>query len=108
ICNCCSCHCGVLLPAKKYDYKGVVETNFVPEFNMELCTKCETCMNKCQNGAIYHLWPSKPDLSDERMKVREELCVGCGICAANCPNSAIKMVKVKNEHPIRLPLNFLF
>ncbi|NHJ19715.1 MAG: hypothetical protein EAX91_02140 [Candidatus Lokiarchaeota archaeon] len=108
ICNCCSCHCGVLLPAKKYDYKGVVETNFVPRFDMDLCTKCEICMNKCQNEAIYHLWPSKPDLSDERMKVREEFCVGCGVCAANCPNNAIKMVKVKNDHPKRLPINFLF
>ncbi len=108
ICNCCSCHCGVLLPAKKYDYKGVIETNFLPEFNMELCTKCETCMNKCQNGAIYHLWPTLSDASDEKIKLREELCVGCGICAANCPNNAIKMVKIKNEHPPRFPLNFLF
>ncbi|MFX1501685.1 MAG: ATP-binding protein [Promethearchaeota archaeon] len=108
ICNCCSCHCGALLPAKKYVYRGVVETNFVPEFDMELCTKCETCMKKCQNEAIYHIWPSKPDSSDESMKVREEVCVGCGICAANCPNNAIKMIKVKNEHPKRIPLNFLF
>ena len=108
VCNCCSCHCGVLLPAKRYDYKGVVETNFVPEFDLKLCTKCEICMNKCQNEAIYHLWPNEPDSSDERMKVREELCVGCGICAANCPNNAIKMVKVKNEHPRRIPLNFIF
>ncbi|MFX1570007.1 MAG: 4Fe-4S binding protein [Promethearchaeota archaeon] len=108
ICNCCSCHCGVLHPAKLYSYKGVVETNFVPEFDMELCTKCETCMKKCQSNAIYHLWPKKSDSSDESMKVREDLCVGCGICAVNCPNNAIKMVKVKNEHPARLPLSFLF
>ncbi|MFX1374778.1 MAG: ATP-binding protein [Promethearchaeota archaeon] len=108
ICNCCSCHCGALLPAKLYNYKGVVQTNFTPEFNMELCTKCETCMNKCQSEAIYHIWPIKTDLSDERMKVREDLCIGCGVCAANCPNSAIKMVKVRNEHPKRIPLNFLF
>ncbi|MFX1501684.1 MAG: ATP-binding protein [Promethearchaeota archaeon] len=105
ICNCCSCHCGVLMPAKKYDFKGVFQTNFAPEFDMELCTKCETCMNKCQSEAIYHIWPSKPDSSDESMKVREELCVGCGICAANCPNNAIKMVKVRDEYPIGARLN---
>ncbi|MFX0029166.1 MAG: ATP-binding protein [Candidatus Hermodarchaeota archaeon] len=105
ICNCCSCHCGVLLPAKLYHYKGVFQTNFSPEFDMELCTKCEICMEKCPNEAIYHIWPSKPDSSDETMKIREEMCIGCGTCAANCPNNAIKMVKVRNEHPKRSSLN---
>ena len=99
ICNCCSCHCGVLLPAKLYHYKGVFQTNFAPEFDMELCTKCELCMEKCPNEAIYHIWPNKPDLSDDRMKVREEMCIGCGTCSVNCPNNAIKMVKVRDEYP---------
>ena len=105
ICNCCSCHCGVLLPAKLYQYKGVFPTNFSPEFDMELCTKCEICMEKCPNEAIYHIWPSKPDSSDEKMKIREEMCIGCGTCAANCPNNAIKMVKVRDEHPKGMSLN---
>ncbi|MFW9823645.1 MAG: indolepyruvate ferredoxin oxidoreductase subunit alpha [Candidatus Thorarchaeota archaeon] len=105
ICNCCSCHCGVLLPAKIYKYKGVNQTNFAPEFVMDLCTKCEICMEKCPNEAIYHIWPSKPDSSDEEMKIREELCIGCGTCAANCPNNAIKMVKVRDEYPRGISLN---
>jgi len=105
ICNCCSCHCGVLLPAKLYHYKGVFQTNFTPEFDMSLCTKCEICMEKCPNEAIYHVWPIKSDSSDEKMKVREEMCIGCGTCAANCPNNAIKMVKVRDEYPKGISLN---
>ncbi|MFX1488909.1 MAG: ATP-binding protein [Promethearchaeota archaeon] len=105
ICNCCSCHCGVLLPAKLYHYKGVFQTNFTPDFDMELCTKCEICMEKCPNEAIYHIWPSESDSSDEMMKVREELCIGCGTCAVNCPNNAIKMVKVRDVYPKGMSLN---
>ncbi|NVM19643.1 MAG: 4Fe-4S binding protein [Candidatus Lokiarchaeota archaeon] len=105
ICNCCSCHCGVLFPAKQYHYKGVHQTNFSPKFDMALCTKCETCMNKCPNEAIYHIWPNKPDSSDEKMKVREELCIGCGICAVNCPSNAIKMLKERDEYPKGIDIN---
>lgn len=99
VCNCCSCHCGALYPAKIYHYRGVNQSNFAPEFDMELCTKCEICMNKCPNEAIYHILPNKPDSSDEKMKLREEFCIGCGICAVNCPNNAIKMIKVRNDYP---------
>jgi Pyruvate/2-oxoacid:ferredoxin oxidoreductase delta subunit len=105
ICNCCSCHCGALYPAKLYHYRGANQSNFAPEFDMELCTKCEKCLNKCPNEAIYHLLPNKPDSSDERMKIREEFCIGCGICAANCPNSAIKMVKVRDEFPDKFEID---
>jgi ferredoxin len=94
-----------LYPAKLYHYRGANQSNFAPEFDMELCTKCEKCLNKCPNEAIYHLLPNKPDSSDERMKIREEFCIGCGICAANCPNSAIKMVKVRDEFPDKFEID---
>ena len=103
ICNCCSCHCGALYPAKLYHYRGANQSNFAPEFDMELCTKCETCIKKCPNEAIYHLLPTKSDSSDEIMKLREEFCIGCGICAVNCPKDAIKMVKVREVVPKKAP-----
>jgi ferredoxin len=103
ICNCCSCHCGALLPTKllglKVNDSAIQQSNFAPKFYMDLCIKCETCVRKCPNGAIYHKWPQESDSSDEQMVLREELCIGCGICAANCPKDAIKMVKVRNIEP---------
>jgi len=98
-CNCCSCHCGALFPAKLFHEKGVYPSNYSPTFNNELCTKCETCMRKCPKEAIYHIFPIEADSSDEQMALREELCIGCGICAVNCPNSAIKMVKIRDNTP---------
>jgi len=98
-CNCCSCHCGALFPAKIFNEKGVYPSNYSPAFDKELCTKCETCMRKCPKGAIYHKFPIEADSSDEQMVLKTELCIGCGICAVNCPSNAIKMVKVRDNIP---------
>lgn len=98
-CNCCSCHCGALFPAKKIHSQGVYPSNYSPIFNTELCTRCETCIRICPSEAIYHKWPMESDSSDERMVVQEDLCIGCGICAANCPNDAIKLIKTKDIIP---------
>jgi Pyruvate/2-oxoacid:ferredoxin oxidoreductase delta subunit len=98
-CNCCSCHCGALFPAKLFHDKGVYPSNYAPTFDNDLCTKCETCMRKCPKEAIYHIFPMESDSSDEKMALREELCIGCGICAVNCPSDAIKLVKVRDNTP---------
>ncbi|MHA2283071.1 MAG: ATP-binding protein [Promethearchaeota archaeon] len=98
-CNCCKCHCGALYPAKLFHEIGVYQSNYAPQFNNDLCTKCETCMRKCPKEAIYHKFPLKSDSSDELMVLMEEMCIGCGICAVNCPNDAIKMKKVRDNTP---------
>ncbi len=98
-CNCCKCHCGALYPAKLFHEIGVHQSNYAPQFNNDLCKKCETCTRKCPKEAIYHKFPLKSDFSDEKMILKEEMCIGCGICAANCPNDAIKMKKVRDIIP---------
>jgi Pyruvate/2-oxoacid:ferredoxin oxidoreductase delta subunit len=98
-CNCCSCHCGALFPAKQFHIRGANPSNYAPKINEEVCTKCEICLKKCPEEAIFHRWPQESDKSDERIIVRDDLCIGCGICAANCPNNAIKMVKVRDNIP---------
>lgn len=98
ICNCCSCHCGILAPTKKYRINAITPGNFLPRIDNDLCKKCEICEKKCQMDAIYHQWPNEPDSSDEHMFIREEYCIGCGICASNCPNNAIKMIKIRNNN----------
>jgi Pyruvate/2-oxoacid:ferredoxin oxidoreductase delta subunit len=103
ICNCCSCHCGALYPAKLIHVKGVPTSNYSPKIDIEVCTKCEQCLRKCPNEAILHKWPVKSDSSDEEMIIREDLCIGCGICAANCSQNAIKMVKLRDVVPKKAP-----
>ncbi|MFX1525713.1 MAG: 4Fe-4S binding protein, partial [Promethearchaeota archaeon] len=96
---CCGCHCGVLHPPKIFREQALNPSNYAPKWNDELCTKCEICMKKCPQEAIYHKFPFESDSSDEHMVLREEFCIGCGICAINCPNDAIKMTKVRDNVP---------
>ncbi len=103
ICNCCSCHCAALYPARVMHFKNTNTSNYTPKINMDLCVKCETCIKKCPSGAIYHKWPNETDSSDEKIVIREELCIGCGVCAANCPQDAIKMIKVRDVVPEKGP-----
>ncbi|NHI94504.1 MAG: hypothetical protein EAX96_18580 [Candidatus Lokiarchaeota archaeon] len=99
ICNCCSCHCGVLSPSKKSRIYATNPSNYRPERDNTLCVKCGTCMEKCPMDAIFHIYPRKTDSSDEHMLLRDEYCIGCGVCAVNCPNNAIKMVKISDSIP---------
>ena len=99
ICNCCSCHCGILGPTKKYNLPTTKKSNFEPVINQELCVKCEVCVKKCPMEAIYHQFPLESDSSDDKIIIRTESCIGCGICASNCAKNAITLKKVRNDVP---------
>ncbi len=99
ICNCCSCHCGILGPTKQYGLPVTKKSNYEPVIDNELCVKCEVCVNKCPMEAIYHQFPLETDSSDDKIIIRTEACIGCGVCASNCAKNAIKMKKVRNDVP---------
>ena len=80
ICNCCSDCCG--------QAKNITSnlSNFVAHVDLDLCTGCGTCVEKCYSGA--------KELNDEgKAETLEERCIGCGICAAFCPEGAISLVE---------------
>ncbi|MFW9987899.1 MAG: CoB--CoM heterodisulfide reductase iron-sulfur subunit A family protein [Candidatus Odinarchaeota archaeon] len=57
-------------------------TSFLPEYNRDLCTGCEVCINVCPYKAI-----SKNE--DDEIVITQVLCKGCGVCGATCTNHAI-------------------
>lgn len=105
ICNCCSCHCGLLGPTKKHQVPGIQKSSYQPKILPEKCVLCETCLKKCPMDAIYHRYPIKSDNSDEKMILVSNKCIGCGVCAANCNQDAIIMVKTFEDAPEKYPIN---
>ncbi len=97
ICNCCPDCCGFLSLYNKLKFlKGAVaKSNFLPQVDGALCSKCKKCMTICPVNAAFIKYGSKEDLSDAKVIIREDLCIGCGLCASNCPKEAIKLAKVR-------------
>ncbi|NVM30728.1 MAG: 4Fe-4S binding protein [Candidatus Helarchaeota archaeon] len=93
ICNCCSCHCGLIKPVKEHKFKTVVPSNYTPQIDPELCVLCKTCAKNCQMGAISF------QEADEKMVINSDVCIGCGVCSTNCKKNAMRMVKTRNKIP---------
>ena len=84
ICNCCPCCC---VSMKGITQKGMPVRKFMnPIFesiiDQELCTGCETCIERCPVSAIS---------VDNTATVNRNLCLGCGLCASVCPEEAITL-----------------
>jgi Pyruvate/2-oxoacid:ferredoxin oxidoreductase delta subunit len=85
LCNCCACHCVILKNAKAYAKPGLaVNSGFQPVWHTDLCTACETCVDRCPMDALQMGAEDLPELDPDQ-------CIGCGVCATGCPVEAIEM-----------------
>lgn len=89
ICCCCSCCCGMLKLAKELPRPAdLFATNYYAEVDPELCTGCETCVDRCQLDAL--------TIVEDKSTVNRGRCIGCGNCVATCPAEAISL-RVKDK-----------
>jgi Pyruvate/2-oxoacid:ferredoxin oxidoreductase delta subunit len=87
LCNCCSCHCMILKTTLSQPRPGVaLNSGFAPTWDAELCTACETCVERCPTEAISMGEEDVPEVNPDR-------CIGCGVCATGCPEEAIELVE---------------
>ena len=85
LCNCCSCHCMILKTALYHPKPGLAITSgFQPIWDTELCTACETCIERCPMTALTLGEEDVPQVDLDR-------CIGCGVCATGCPSEAISL-----------------
>jgi len=90
ICNCCSCCCKALSHVIKYDNPtAIAPSNYIALVDTEMCTGCETCIERCQVGAI--------QMGDDLSVIDRQRCIGCGLCVSTCPEEAISMAQRKPE-----------
>ncbi len=86
LCNCCSCHCMILKTALSQPKPGkVLYSGFQPKIDPDLCTGCQTCIERCPAKAATFV-EDIPTIDTDR-------CFGCGVCAVGCPAGAIEMVE---------------
>jgi ferredoxin len=84
-CLCCGDCCGYLRGMKDLprpvSYFG---TNFHAVVDSDLCSGCETCLERCQMDAL--------TIVDGISAVNRDRCVGCGLCVPTCPEEAIELL----------------
>jgi ferredoxin len=90
MCSCCGDCCGVLRSLKKHPAPAeMVQSNYYAQVDEELCSGCETCLQRCQMGAI--------DVVDGLANIDLKRCIGCGLCVTTCPDEALKLIKKPDD-----------
>ena len=91
MCNCCGDCCGVLLSLRSFPKPAeLVHSNHFAVVEADLCTGCETCIERCQMDAIALN-------ADDVAEIDLDRCIGCGLCVTTCPTEAM-LLKPKEEH----------
>ena len=85
ICNCCGCCCQSFTLLISDGIPLCDPSRYFPQINIDACTACETCINRCWFNAI--------QIKDDHAFVNEEKCVGCGQCVIGCPETAIQLIE---------------
>ncbi len=90
MCSCCGDCCGMLRSLKKQPNPAeAVQSNYYARVDDELCTGCETCVDRCQMEAV--------EVVDGISTVDLKRCIGCGLCVTTCPTEAIQLVKKDDD-----------
>ena len=93
ICNCDRWHCEVIKGVLNQSRPALFfNSGFQPRFDPDLCTACETCIERCPPEALVLGENDVPEVDLDR-------CFGCAVCATGCPSGAIVM-EAKADFPI--------
>jgi len=98
ICNCCTCCCGFTRSLSLFGIENsVAKSDFYATADPELCTGCETCVERCQFSAL--------SIKDKISHVDQERCVGCGLCVMTCPSGAMTLMRKSKDQISPIPRN---
>ncbi len=85
ICNCCSCHCGIMESIKlSGSPNAAADSSFITELDADACVGCGECIERCQVEAL--------TLDGDTVSLNTGRCLGCGLCISTCPAEALKLV----------------
>jgi ferredoxin len=99
ICMCCGCCCQVLKNMRTLDKPAEsVHSNYYAQVLPDMCTACETCLDRCQMDAI---------TMDDTATIDPDRCIGCGLCVPSCPEEALVLYQKETELQYTPPSNTL-
>jgi electron transport complex protein RnfB len=99
VCNCCGCCCGLLRGINEWGIDhSVAQANYYAEIDMELCTACAVCLDRCQVEAISEDYGT--------YTVDRARCIGCGLCVTGCGSDAVTLVRKPAEEMVAPPPDF--
>jgi Pyruvate/2-oxoacid:ferredoxin oxidoreductase delta subunit len=96
-CNCCDDCCRVINPLinaqEDYDIADPHKSRFQASIDQDLCSGCQTCVERCIFNAIEMV----PVSGSRKMKahVIARKCMGCGLCVYKCEKKAIRFNVVR-------------
>lgn len=100
LCNCCGCCCTILRGINEWGIENsVAAANYYSVIDLETCTQCGICTERCQVNAILDDNASSP-------VVELSKCIGCGICVTGCPVEAIKLIRKPEAYIVNPPEDF--
>ena len=88
ICNCCD-DCCLNWALMKGPKKWVAPSRFAAFVDADLCSGCETCIDRCFFEAL--------SMQDDLAAVDPDRCLGCGVCTVVCPTEALKLKEVRSS-----------
>jgi ferredoxin len=89
ICCCCGCCCEVLSNQKRLAKPAqFFATNFYAEVDVDICTGCGLCEERCNMTAI---------TIEDHSIINIDRCIGCGACVPSCPEKAISLKRKEQE-----------
>jgi ferredoxin len=90
MCSCCGDCCGMLRSLKKQPSPAAaVQSNYYAQVNPDVCSACETCIDRCQMDAI--------EIVDDAAVVDLNRCIGCGLCVTTCDTGALELTKKPDD-----------
>ncbi|MBT4269041.1 MAG: hypothetical protein HN945_08340 [Deltaproteobacteria bacterium] len=93
LCNCDRWHChSIKTVLKQPKPAAVFNSGFEPQFNLDRCTACEICLDRCPAVALVMGEEDAPVVDLDR-------CFGCGVCATGCDDEAVTMLTKSGHKP---------
>lgn len=99
ICNCCGCCCCILRGITDWGIENsVAYANYYAAIDLDACTGCGTCRERCQVRAISE--------KDGVSIVELTRCIGCGLCVSGCPDDAAKLYPKPEAEIVPPPVDY--